>query len=93
MTGYNYVVVWFSFFFFPRRTPLESRYELFLAIVFTCTPSVAYKERFHFGLAYDRVLYVLLQSSDYLIVLLYLYRARNKVTQLSIPTHAQLQCH
>ena len=25
--------------------------------------------------------------------LLYLYRARNKVTQLSIPTHAQLQCH
>ena len=26
-------------------------------------------------------------------VLLYLYRARNKVTQLSIPTHAQLQCH
>jgi len=26
-------------------------------------------------------------------VLLYLYRARNKVTQLSIPTHAQIQCH
>ena len=25
--------------------------------------------------------------------LLYLYRARNKITQLSIPTHAQLQCH
>jgi len=27
------------------------------------------------------------------ISLLYLYRARNKVTQLSIPTHAQLQRH
>ena len=27
------------------------------------------------------------------LALLYLYRARNKVTQLSIPTHAQLQCH
>ena len=26
-------------------------------------------------------------------LLLYLYRARNKITQLSIPTHAQLQCH
>ena len=25
--------------------------------------------------------------------LLYLYRARNKITQLSIPTHAQLQRH
>ena len=25
--------------------------------------------------------------------LLYLYRARNKATQLSVPTHAQLQCH
>ena len=25
--------------------------------------------------------------------LLYLYRAHNKITQLSIPTHAQLQCH
>ena len=25
--------------------------------------------------------------------LLYLYRARNKITQLSISTHAQLQCH
>jgi len=27
------------------------------------------------------------------ILLLYLYRARNKITQLSIPTHAQLQRH
>ena len=26
-------------------------------------------------------------------ILLYLYRARNKITQLSIPTHAQLQLH
>ena len=26
-------------------------------------------------------------------LLLYLYRARNKITQLSIPTHAQLQRH
>ena len=26
-------------------------------------------------------------------VLLYLYRARNKITQLSIPTHAQLRRH
>ena len=26
-------------------------------------------------------------------VLLYLYGARNKITQLSIPTHAQLQRH
>jgi hypothetical protein len=26
-------------------------------------------------------------------VLLYLYRARNKITQLSIPTQAQLQRH
>ena len=25
--------------------------------------------------------------------LLYLYRARNKITQLSIPTHVQLQRH
>ena len=24
---------------------------------------------------------------------MYLYRARNKITQLSIPTHAQLECH
>ena len=28
-----------------------------------------------------------------LLLLLYLYRARNKITQLSIPTHAQLQRH
>ena len=27
------------------------------------------------------------------IFLLYLYRARSKITQLSIPTHAQLQRH
>ena len=27
------------------------------------------------------------------VLLLYLYRARNKITQLSIPTHAQLQRH
>ena len=27
------------------------------------------------------------------LLVLYLYRARNKVTQLSIPTHAQLQCY
>jgi len=27
------------------------------------------------------------------LLLLNLYRARSKVTQLSIPTHAQLQCH
>ena len=27
------------------------------------------------------------------LTLLYLYRARNKITQLSIPTHAQLQRH
>jgi len=26
-------------------------------------------------------------------LLLYLYRARNKITQLSVPTHAQLQRH
>ena len=26
-------------------------------------------------------------------LLLYLHRARNKITQLSIPTHAQLQRH
>ena len=26
-------------------------------------------------------------------MLLYLYRARNKITELSIPTHAQLQRH
>ena len=26
-------------------------------------------------------------------LLLYLYRARNKITQLTIPTHAQLQRH
>ena len=30
---------------------------------------------------------------NYIICLLYLYRARNKITQLSIPTHAQLQRH
>ena len=30
---------------------------------------------------------------EYTVVLLYLYRARNKITQLSIPTHAQLQRH
>ena len=30
---------------------------------------------------------------DHRFGLLYLYRARNKVTQLSIPTHAQLQRH
>ena len=28
-----------------------------------------------------------------IFLLLHLYRARNKITQLSIPTHAQLQCH
>jgi hypothetical protein len=28
-----------------------------------------------------------------LLLLLYLYCARNKITQLSTPTHAQLQCH
>ena len=28
-----------------------------------------------------------------LYTLLYLYRARSKITQLSIPTHAQLQRH
>jgi len=73
MTGYNYVLVWFSFFFlsfflsfFSQRIPLESRYELFLASGFTCTQSVAYKERFNFGLVYNHVLYVLFQSSDYL---------------------------
>ena len=27
------------------------------------------------------------------LLLLHLYRARNKITQLSIPTHAQLQRH
>ena len=27
------------------------------------------------------------------VVLLYLYRTRNKITQLSIPTHAQLERH
>ena len=31
--------------------------------------------------------------NKYCCSLLYLYRACNKVTQLSIPTHAQLQCH
>ena len=31
--------------------------------------------------------------TDLTYSLLYLYRARNKVTQLSIPTHKQLQCH
>jgi hypothetical protein len=38
---------------------MESRYELFLAIGFTCTQSVAYNERFIFGFAHNRVLYVL----------------------------------
>ena len=33
-----------------------------------------------------------IQLVDYRL-LLYLYRARNKITQLSIPTHAQLQRH
>ena len=34
-----------------------------------------------------------LQNEIHIYVLLYLYRARNKITQLSVPTHAQLQCH
>ena len=34
-----------------------------------------------------------LNFSNYVKMLLYLYRARSKITQLSIPTHAQLQRH
>jgi len=29
----------------------------------------------------------------HVVMLIYLYRARNKITQLSITTHAQLQSH
>ena len=38
-------------------------------------------------------LVVIVLWQTYFFILLYLYRARNKITQLSIPTHAQLQRH
>jgi hypothetical protein len=48
--------------------------------------------------AFAEALGIISESPSYNInhtfgLLLYLYRARNKITQLSIPTHAQLQRH
>ena len=40
-----------------------------------------------------RLTYSAVQNEISMGLLFYLYRARNKITQLSIPTHAQLQRH
>ena len=64
------------------------RYELLLGTALNCTKGNV------FQLCQATVLNQTVSGRQQnQVSLLYLYRARNKVTQLSIPTHAQLQRH